>query len=210
MHGSLPRPGCTGSHGPTTRHGNRFSGRTQPPTGSRPLHQGHAPCSRHDSARQARLITAHPLTSSGRVPSFQAGPIAPALTRMARTVTPHSRPPSDPVGPSAWFGRARTHLGLACHSGPNASRERGPATHKANCRRAAAAPSRCMCVPPGCHINGAGCRTKTGSMSCSASPSSARPPVTRQAPRASCHLAFVALHSTVSTQINRLLSSPRA
>ena len=70
--------------------------RTQPPPGSRPLHQNHAPCSRHDSAL---VITAraHPLTTSYHVPSFQAGPSAPALNRTTRT--PNSRPLPIRLGP---------------------------------------------------------------------------------------------------------------
>ncbi len=51
------------------------------------------------------------------------------------------------------------------YSGPNSSRTLRSATRKANCGRAAAAPSRCRCVPPGCHINWAGCGPKMGPMS---------------------------------------------
>ena len=166
MYGSLPRPGFTGPYGPTTRHGTLFPGPHAITSWVTSPHQGHVPCSRYDSAS---LITAHPLTSSWhvpRVPSFQAGPSAPALTRMAWT--PLSRPPPDPVGPSArpGLGWARTHLGppVTTHgpaprgtTGPNASREPGPATSKANCGRAEAASSRCRCVPPGCHNDRASC-----------------------------------------------------
>jgi hypothetical protein len=104
----------------------------------RPVGLGHAPRSRYDSAS---LIMAHPLTTSWHVPSFQAGPSAPALTRMART--PPSRPPPDPAGPSArpGLGWALTHRGPPVTppgpaprgtAGPNASRTLGQATHTAN------------------------------------------------------------------------------
>ena len=132
-------PASPAPYGPTTRHGTRFPGPHATTSRVTSPHQGHAPCSRYDSAS---LITAHPLTTSWHVPSFQAGPSAPALTRMART--PPSRPPPDPAGPSTrpGLGWARTHLGppVTPHgpaprgtAGPNASRTLGQATRKANC-----------------------------------------------------------------------------
>jgi len=132
-------PASPAPYGPTTRHGTRFPGPHATTSRVTSPHQGHAPCSRYDSAS---LITAHPLTTSWHVPSFQAGPSAPALTRMART--PPSRPPPDPAGPCARPGLvwARTHHGppVTPHgpaprgtAGPNASRTPGQATRKANC-----------------------------------------------------------------------------
>jgi hypothetical protein len=170
-------PASPAPYGPTTRHGTRFPGPHATTSRVTSPHQGHAPCSRYDSAS---LITAHPLTTSWHVPSFQAGPSAPALTRMART--PPSRPPPDPAGPSArsGLGWARTHLGppVTPHgpaprgtAGPNASRTPGQATRKANCGRAEAAPSRCRRVRPGCHNDRAGCCSEPGSKSCSTTPS---------------------------------------
>ena len=82
MHSSLSRLCHTGPHGPTILHNNRSPGPHATTSRITSLHQGHAPCSRHDSAR---LITAYPLTTSCHVPSFQTGPSAPALIRTART-----------------------------------------------------------------------------------------------------------------------------
>ena len=70
---------------------------TLPPTGSRPLHRAHVPCSRRD---HPRLIMAHPLTTSL--------PRARALTRTAQTS--RSRPPRS--------GRALTPTGLGRALGP--------------------------------------------------------------------------------------------
>ncbi len=69
-HGFLSSPGFTGPHPHMTRHRARLL----PHTGSRPLHQAHAPSSRRD---HPRLITARSLTTSSTSPPFRPGP-APA------------------------------------------------------------------------------------------------------------------------------------
>ena len=69
-HGFLSSPGFTGPHAHMTRHRARLL----PHTGSRPLHQAHAPSSRRD---HPRLITARSLTTSSTSPPFRPGP-APA------------------------------------------------------------------------------------------------------------------------------------
>ena len=70
-HGFLSSPGFTGPHAHMTR---RHRARLLPLSGSRPLHQAHAPCSRRD---HPRLITAHSLTTSFTSPPFRPG-LAPA------------------------------------------------------------------------------------------------------------------------------------
>ena len=88
-HGFLSWPGFTGPHAHMTRHRARLL----PPTGSRPLHQAHAPCSRRD---HPRLITARSLATSSTSPPFRPGP-APA-PRLGRPGLHNHVPTPDPAG----------------------------------------------------------------------------------------------------------------
>ena len=98
--------------------------RMLPPTGSRPLHQAHAPCSRRD---HPRLITAHSLTAPFTSPPFRPG-LAPAPSDGPdSTVTPPIR-----SGPRAH--RTRTGPGYfpgsaCCPARPRAMGHRGFGQH---------------------------------------------------------------------------------
>ena len=101
------------------------------------------------------------MTTSYHVPSFQAAPSAPALTRTAGAghhthVPPPIRsgpaPSPDLVGPGLILAlpvTRATRPSATGYSRPNAPREPEPAHRKANSGRAAAAPSKCRCAPPG-------------------------------------------------------------
>ena len=121
-------PASPAPYGPTTRHGTRFPGPHATTSRVTSPHQGHAPCSRYDSAS---LITAHPLTTSWHVPSFQAGPSAPALTRIIESDGPDTTVTS-PSRSGRALRPARTRLGPdsswpACHpSRPSATGYSGP------------------------------------------------------------------------------------
>ena len=118
-HGFLSSPGFTGPHAHMTRHRARLL----PPTGSRPLHQAHAPSSRRD---HPRLITARSLTTSSTSPPFRPGP-APA-PRLGRPGLHNHVPTPDPAGRTR-TGPGSSRPGLLPLR-PRAMGLRGPGLHK--------------------------------------------------------------------------------
>ena len=95
----------------------RHRARLLPHTGSRPLHQAHAPSSRRD---HPRLITARSLTTSSTSPPFRPGPGRPGLHNHVPTPDPAGRTRTGP-------GSSRPGL-LPLR--PRALGLRGPGLHK--------------------------------------------------------------------------------